>query len=126
MFSFMRLNFRYFLIIYLYYILLSIKIVLGDKFIDIKKLSLSDSYFVVLDSGLYLYDFNNLDCSLILNFNSSVYRHSNDKVILNELNDDDNSFISCLVNEYLFIFDENNNKTISYKIDDFKSYICLS
>ena len=119
MFLFTRLNLINFIIIYLYYILLSIKIVLGNVFIDIKKLSLSDSYFVVLDSGLYLYNFNTLDCSIILSFNSTVYRSSNDKIILNELNGDYNSYILCLVNEYLFIFNENNNKTISYQIKDF-------
>ena len=119
MFLFTRLNFRNLIIIYLYYILLSIKNVLGDKFIDINKLSVTDTYFVVLDSGLYLYDFNTLDCSLILNFNSSVYRSPDDKVILNEINYYYNSYILCLVNEYLFIFNENNNKTISYQINDF-------
>ena len=122
MFLFTRLNLINFIIIYVYYILLSIKIVLGNVFIDIKKLSLSDSYFVVLDSGLYLYNFNNfntLDCSIILSFNSTVYRSSNNKIILNEINDDYNSYILCLVNKYLFIFNENNNKTISYQINDF-------
>ena len=121
MFLFARSHFRKLIIIYLYYILLPIKIVLGDLFIDIKKLSVSDSYFVVLDKGLYLYNFNNfntLDCSIILSFNSTVYRNSSDKIILNELNDDYNSFILCLVNEYFFIFNEKNNKTNSYKMND--------
>ena len=118
MFLFTRLNLINFIIIYLYYILLSIKIVLGNVFIDIKKLSLSDSYFVVLDSGLYLYNFNTLDCSIILSFNSTVYRSSNDKIILNELNGDYNSYILCLVNEYLFVFSEFTYKLVYNKIDD--------
>ena len=130
MFLFARLNFRNLIIIFLYYILLSIKNVLGDKFIDINKLSVTDTYFVVLDSGLYLYNFNTLDCSIILSFNSTVYRSSNNKIILNEINDYYNSYILCLVNEYLFIFNEKNNKTISYKINvfnllDYKYYDLL-
>ena len=76
-----------------------------------------DSYFVVLDSGLYLYNFNISECALIEQFNSSVYRSSNDKINLNELSDEFNSYIFCLVNEYLFIFNEKNNKTISYKLN---------
>ena len=119
MFLLPRMNFTNFIIIYIYIIFLLIKLLFGNVFIDIKKLSLSDSYLVVLDTGLYLYNFKNFDCSIILNFNSSVYRNTTNKVILNELNDENNLYILCLVNEYLFIFNENNNKTISYQINDF-------
>ena len=113
-----RINFKNIIIIYLYYILLSIKPTFGNEFIDIKKLSLFDSFFVVLDTGLYLYNFTTLDCSVIHKFNLTVYRSANNKIILNELIDEDRSLILCLVNEYLFIFNENNNKTISYKINN--------
>ena len=99
-------------------IILSLKLVLSDLFVDIKKLNLYDSYFVVLNSGLYLYNFNTMDCSIILEFNSTVYKSSDNKINLTELYDDQNSFIFCLVNEYLFIFNEKNNETYSYKIDD--------
>ena len=99
-------------------IILSLKIVLSDLFVDIKKLNLYDSYFVVLNSGLYLYNFNTMDCSIILEFNSTVYKSSDNKINLTELYDDQNSFIFCLVNEYLFIFNEKNNETYSYKVDD--------
>ena len=92
------------LINFFIYILYSLKLVLLDLFIDIKKLNLYDSYFVVLNSGLYLYNFNTMDCSIILEFNSTVYKSSNNKINLTELYDDKNSFIFCLVNIYLFIF----------------------
>jgi hypothetical protein len=42
---------------------------------------------------------------------------SNDKIVLDELHNDKNSFILCLVNQFFFIFNEKNNKTISYKLD---------
>ena len=116
---FTRFSFNNLIIIFAFYILSSIKLVFSDAFIGIKKLSLFDSYFVVLETGLYIYNFNNLDCSIILSFNSTVYKNnSNDKIIINGINDEYNSFILCLVNEYFFIFNEKNNKTNSYKMND--------
>ena len=99
---------RIFININIYLTLIFINLVFPLEFIDIKKLTTYDSYFVVLDTGLYLYNFNNSECGLIRQFNSSVYRSSNNKIILNELSDELNSYIFCLVNEYLFIFNEKN------------------
>ena len=106
------------IIIFIYYLLFSLKKVFGLEFLDIKKLYLYDCYFVVLDTGLYLYNFNNLDCSIIQSFNYSIYKSNNNKISINELNEDKNSYIFCLVNEYLFIFDEINNKTYSYQLNE--------
>ena len=111
-------NFQNILLLYLYYVLLSMNLVFAGVFIDIIKIPLKTNYFVVLDSGLYLYNFNNLDCSIIQKFNSSVYRQSNNKINLTELEDEFNSYIFCLVNEYLFIFNSRNNKTLSYKLNE--------
>ena len=112
-----ELNLRNIFLYYLFCLLSSIQVVYSDKFIDIKKLNLYDSYFVVLDSGFFLYNFKSSDCSFILGFNSTVYMDSNDKIVLDELHNDKNSFILCLVNQFFFIFNEKNNKTISYKLD---------
>ena len=111
-------------IINLYYILLLIKVSFGGKFIDIKKLCLYDIYFVVLDTGLYLYDFNNLDFALIHEFNGNEYK-SNNMINITELNYRHRAFIFCLVNEYLFLFNEYTYKVLKYKINEiepFKSY----
>ena len=90
-----------------------------NSFVDIKKLSLyNNNYFVVLDSGLYFYNFNSLDGVLLYNFDSSIYRGSNDKVNITEFKDENNLFIFCFVNEYLFIFNEYNNKTFDYKVNE--------
>ena len=89
-------------------------LVFAGVFIDIKKIPLHNTYFVVLDTGLYLYNFNNSECSIIHKFNSSVFRSSNNKINLTELEDNFNSYIFCLVNEFLFIFNSQNNKTLSY------------
>ena len=105
---------------YIFYILISIGYIFSDEFVDIKKLYLNNNYFVILDSGLYLYNFNTSDCSIILSFDEGIYRPINNKINLTELNDEYNSFIFCLVNEYLFIFNEHTNKTISYILYDIK------
>ena len=85
-------------------ILILIKVSFADKFIDIKKLSLYDIYFVVLDTGLYLYDFNSLDFALIHEFNGNEYRDSNNLINITELNYRHRAYIFCLINEYLFLF----------------------
>ena len=100
------------------FILLSFKSVLARVFIEIKKLSPYDSYFVVLDTGLYLYNFNIFECLIIQEFNNTIYKSKNNKVILQELNYENNSYMICIVNEFLFIFNENNNKTYIYQIKD--------
>ena len=48
-----------------HYILLSIKPIFSENFINLKRLSSYDSYFVILDTGLYLYDLNISTCTLI-------------------------------------------------------------
>ena len=50
--------------------LLLIKILFARELIDIKKLSaLNNIYFVVFNTGLYLYDLNNQNVGLIHEFN---------------------------------------------------------
>ena len=105
-------------IIFLFYIILSFKLVSAGEFIDLKKLNSYDAYFVVLDTGLYLYDINFFDCAIILNFNDTIFKNASNKVNLTEMKNDEYSYIFCMVNEYLFIFNECNNKTISYKVKD--------
>ena len=88
-----------------------------DEFIDIKKIPLNDNYFVVLNTGLYIYNFNTLICSLILKFNSYVYKEVNNKIVTKELDYKNKLYILCLVNDYLFIFNAHSNKTLSYKLN---------
>ena len=120
MLIFNGINKRYLLIVFIFYELLKKNVRCFPEFINIKKISKYDIiYFVVLNTGLYLYNINTFDCALILSFNNSVYRkNGNNKFNLTELVYEDNSFILCLVNEYLFIFNSHNNKTLSYKINE--------
>ena len=82
-----------------------------------KKLSAYDSYFVVLDTGLYLYNFNTYNYALISDFTNPIIEVNTNSVNISELYDENNAYIFCLVKKYLFIFDENTNKTINYTIN---------
>ena len=82
----------------------------STHFINIKKIDFNNNYFVVLTDGLYLYNDNLLNCSKIFSFNSSIYKNSGDKIILTKLEEEKNSFILCLINKYLFIYDAKKNK----------------
>ena len=113
----------FFNIVFIYLIYSQIISIQGAEFLNIKKISLSENYFVVLDSGLYLYNYNFLECSLIINFNSSVYRIpenncNTNKINITELKYENHLYILCLVNEYLFTFNIHNNKTFSYKLNE--------
>ena len=100
------------------YIFILIKIVSAGIFIDIKKLSISDNYFVVLDTGLYLYNLTNSDCALLHEFNDIEFRAFNNIINITELYNEHKAFILCLVNEYLFIFNEYNYKITNFKINE--------
>ena len=88
MYSLNKLKLNNIITIFFYTIFLSNEISFCDELIDMKKLSLYDSYFVVLDRGLYLYKINHniqiLDCALIHEFKTEII-YLKDKVILNEL-----------------------------------------
>ena len=87
-------------------------------FRNIKKIDFNNYYFVVLTDGLYLYNNNLLNCSKIFNFNSSIYKNSGDKIILTKLEEERNSFILCLINKYLFIYDAKKNKIKYHLLND--------
>ena len=82
--------------------LILIKASFSGNFIDIKKLSLYDIYFVVLDTGLYLYDINTVDFAVIHEFKENEFRTSNNIINITELNYRHRTYILCLINQYLF------------------------
>ena len=100
----------------IFFLILSVKS--GEMFRDIKKLSLTDNYFVVLSTGLFLYDSNFLNCSLIYKFNTSIYKDKTTKVFTAEINNKVNSYILCLVNQYLFIFNSKTNESNIHYLND--------
>ena len=106
-----------FIIIELYYILISIKVSLAGVYIDMKKISLYDSYFIILDSGLYLYDFNTLDYISIYEFSNEL-GEANNIINITELYSWNKAYIFCLINEYLFIYNEYTYKIMNYRINE--------
>ena len=116
--SFLSNKSKSLIILELYYLLISIKIIFTEEFKDLKKLSLYDSYFVALDTGLYLYNFNIQDCALIYEFNDLEYNRYNNIINITELYDGNKAYTFCLINEYLFIFNEDTYKLLKYKINE--------
>ena len=112
------MSFFFFKILSITIILLHTKVKCEDIFKGIKKLSLNDNYFVALNTGLYLYNYNLLNRALITSFNSSVYKNDNDIIIIKELIYNNYFYVICLVNKYLFLFNEKNNITNSFLIDE--------
>jgi len=108
----------FFKILAIIIILLPTKVKSVDIFKGIKKLSLNENYFVALNTGLYLYNSNFLNRALITSFDSSVYKNNNDIIIIKELVYDNYYFIFCMVNKYLFLFNEKYNTTNSFFIDE--------
>ena len=115
-------NYNYFFLFNLLISIISIKLTFAGEFIDLKKLSSCDAYFIILDTGLYLYDFNSNDIYLIYEFKENEYKGSNNKINLNELYYKFKAYIFCLVNEYLFIFKEYTYKLKKYKINEIKNF----
>ena len=111
---FNELKYRNIIVISFYYLFFSIKSVLSVEFIDLKKLSINDNYFIILNDGFYLYNFIYLNCSLIYKF--SVTITDNDKIFLTELVDETNPYILCLVNQYIYKFNERTNAITSYDL----------
>ena len=117
MFSFNEFKLRNIFIL----IIISIKAIFAGEFIDLLKLSLNDNYFVVLDTGFYLYNFNTFNCSLIHKFECK-HNNINDTINLIELYYENKAYIFCLVNEYLFILDEYTYQLFHYIINEIYNF----
>ena len=107
------------------YFFILVKVSFAGIFIDMKKLTLYDIYFVILDTGLYLYDFKSSEFSVLHEFNNHELRTYDNNINIKELNYRHRAYILCLVNQYLFLFNEYNYKVWNYKIKEiepFKGY----
>ena len=102
-------------------------------FQKIKKISLTEESFVVLDTGLYIYNSNFSECSVIYSFNDSQKINGNYEFTLEEFKNDEHNFIICLIKKYLYIYDYkmkaiffyylkelDNNKAIYYDLLPYK------
>ena len=102
-------------------IIINFYYIFAGEFIDIKKLFLIEKYFVILDTGLYLYDSDFLNCASIYEFKDE-YKEANNKIILKGFHYKSKAYIICLVNEYVFIYNENTYTILNYKIEQINTF----
>jgi len=102
-------------------IIISFYYIFTREFIDIKKLFLIEKYFIILDTGLYLYDSDFLNCSSIYEFKDE-YKKENNTIILKGFHYKSKAYIICLVNEYIFIYNENTYTILNYKIEQIHKF----
>ena len=93
-------------------------LITNQVFLDLIKVPFHNNYFVILNTGLFLYNFEVLDCALLYSFNDSIIRNSDNRINVTDLIYDNYLYILSLVNEYLFVFNINNNRTFCYKINN--------
>ena len=104
------------------YFFILVKVSFAGIFIDMKKLTLYDIYFVILDTGLYLYDFKSSEFSVLHEFNNHELRTYDNNISIKELNYRQRAYILCLVNQYLFLFNEYNYKVWNYTIKEIEPF----
>ena len=85
------------------------------SFLDLKKLSENEDYFVLLDNGLYSYNFENSKCHNIKELDSSILLNNNGNnfiSISNIYKNEQVTKIAALINQHLYIYshDESNTK----------------
>ena len=83
------------------------------KFIDIK--SLSFGYFAVFDDALIIYD-SNFTVQYFLNYKSEIVSWDNITIIRHIYNE--NIYIFCLIGNYLYIYDDKNEKIVDIDINE--------
>ena len=92
-----------------------------------KKISDDGDYFVILDNGLYLYNFETLKKINLTIFNKSPFKtkYEDNNIIISKNYDDilNEIKISALINHHLYIYTygSSNNKVDYLLIDDLKN-----
>ena len=83
------------------------------KFIDIK--SLSFGYFAIFDDALIIY-YSNFTVQYFLNYKSEIVSWDNITIIRHVYNE--NIYIFCLIGNYLYIYDDKNEKIVDININE--------
>ena len=86
------------------------------SFQSIKKISDNGDYFVILDKGIYIYNFENYKCERITGLNEAIFKSNdtyNQIIISKNYNISSNETkIAALINQYLYIYTYDNSKKI--------------
>ena len=89
------------------------------SFLDIEKISDNGDYFVVLDSGLYIYNFEKKNCKFIRDISESNFDENNEHntiiISKNEESETKEIKITVLINEHLYVYThDESNKNVEY------------
>jgi len=85
----------------------------NNSFQKMQKISDNEGYLVVLDTGLYIYDFEKSNCRIIKNFNNKIINSNNNNIAIPK---NINTKIVVLINYHLYVYDmENSNNEAEYK-----------
>ena len=104
-----------YIIFILFFIICKIPFV-ESSFQKMEKINEKGDYFVILDNGLYIYNFENSTCEIITNIESSIFNKNdeyNNIIISKNSNLDSGEIkIAALINHNLYVFtpDNINNK----------------
>ena len=83
------------------------------KFIEIKSLK-SGKYFIVFDTNLFIYDTHLKNENTLTGFKMNF---SSNLIIIKHIFQE-NTYIFCLINDYIYLYDENENNLSSFKMKD--------
>ena len=84
------------------------------SFLDLKKISENEDYFVLLDNGLYIYNFENSKCHNIKELDSSQLLNNNENnfiSISNIYKNEEETKIAALINQHLYVYSYNDSYT---------------
>ena len=94
------------------------------SFQSIKKISDDGDYFVILNNGLYIYNFEKSKCEAIMKIGNSIFKSKDEEnsiIITKNINSDLNEIkIASLINQYLYVC-KINNTTNNCDYNDIKS-----
>ena len=96
---------------------------IDNKLLNIKGISSSGEYFVILDNGIYIYDYNITQCLKFHSFSNN----NNDKASISEFISNDKNYIAFLINYYLYIYNASNYEINHFYLgdlpeDEYESY----
>ena len=83
------------------------------KFIELESLS-SGNYFIVLDSGIFIYNNELKEKKSLRDFERNNKIGTSDIINIRKHIYNENIYIFCRINNYLYIYDEYNNKLTSF------------
>ena len=73
---------------------------------SMKKISDEEDYFVIFDSGLFIYNFKKSKQINITSFNQTLFkeRDENNRIVISKIEDNNEIKIAALINQHLFIY----------------------